>query len=133
MIESNKLIAKRFMQAMGSGDTVTIDSLITDDMIAICTGTSVVSGTRKRDEVVAAAAIFKQITKAGVDFEILTATAEDDRVALEMEGHGEMHDGKPYKNQYHFLFFLRDGKICKMKEYLDTKLADETVGALFAK
>jgi ketosteroid isomerase-like protein len=26
-------------------------------------------------------------------------------------------------NFYHFLLFIRDGKVCRLKEYLDTKMA----------
>jgi ketosteroid isomerase-like protein len=41
-------------------------------------------------------------------------------------GAGWRHqNGRTYHNQYHFLFILRDGKIVRMKEYLDTMLAHE--------
>jgi len=47
-------------------------------------------------------------------------TAEGDRVAVEATSYGEMNNGKVYKNLYHFLFVIREGKIQEVREYLDT-------------
>ena len=71
---------------------------------------------------------FPKITKSGIEFKILNLTAEDDRVACEAQGFSTMINGKAYNNEYHFLFSFRDGKVCQVKEYLDTKLADEVLG-----
>ena len=37
--------------------------------------------------------------------------------------HGRHVSGQPYRNQYHFLMRIRDGRISEFKEYLDTQLA----------
>ena len=47
-------------------------------------------------------------------------TAEGDRVALEMESHGEKANGTIYNNHYHFLVTLCGGKITSLREYMDT-------------
>lgn len=125
--QANKDIAGKFLKALGQGDSATVDSLLTDDCVAVCTGSSIVSRTRSRDEIVRTANYFKRTMKEGVRFEILTMTAEDDRVSVESEGFSELKNGVAYNNQYHFLFFFRDGKVCKLKEYMDTKLADEVM------
>lgn len=127
MNQANKDIAGKFLKALGQGDSATVDSLLTDDCVAVCTGSSIVSRTRSRDEIVRTANYFKRTMKEGVRFEILTMTAEDDRVSVESEGFSELKNGVAYNNQYHFLFFFRDGKVCKLKEYMDTKLADEVM------
>lgn len=127
MNQANKQVVRTFLTALGQGDAETVDSLLTEDCVAVCTGTSIVSRTRDRREIVRTADYFKRTMTDGVRFEILTMTAEDDRVAVESEGFSELNNGIPYNNQYHFLFFLRDGKICKLKEYMDTKLADEVL------
>lgn len=47
-------------------------------------------------------------------------TAEDDRVALEMESYAVKSNGIVYNNFYHFLVVLSNGKITSLREYLDT-------------
>lgn len=131
MSQANKEVIRKFMIALGSGDVETVKSLITDDIEAVCVGTSMVSGTRGYADIVGVGDLFKKITKAGIRFDILTMTAEEDRVSAEMQGHSDLVTGVPYNNQYHFLFFLRDGRIYRMKEYIDTKLADAALGPLF--
>lgn len=127
MNQSNKQVVRRFLHALGSGASDAVDQLLADDCIAVCTGTSIVSRTRSREEIVRTAGYFKRTMKDGVRFEILEMTAEDDRVAVECQGFAELTTGVAYNNQYHFLFYLREGKICKLKEYMDTKLADEVM------
>ena len=51
--------------------------------------------------------------------EIVSMTAEEDRVAVEIEGNGKMASGLPYANTYHMLFRVRDGKIASCKNYQD--------------
>ena len=43
-----------------------------------------------------------------------------------------MSNGKSYNNQYHFLLFVRDGKVSKVMEYLDNQLADAVLGPYLA-
>jgi ketosteroid isomerase-like protein len=33
--------------------------------------------------------------------------------------------GLPYRNDYHFAFRIRDGKLAAVREYVDTKYASE--------
>ena len=129
-MQDNKSIAKKFLAALGKGDVETLTGLLAPDMQAICTGTSVLSGTRAGAEIAGAAGMLSAITKNGIDFQVLTMTAEEDRVSVEVQGVSTLVNGVAYNNQYHFLFFIRDGKIYKLKEYIDTKLADETLAPL---
>lgn len=130
--QANKEIVRKFLTALGGGDAETLEGLITQDCYADCIGTSIVSRTRDHDEVIRAAGYFKKTMKDGIRFEILNMTAEDDRVAVEADGIAELENGVRYDNQYHFLFFLRDGKVCKLREYMDTKLADDVFRPLIA-
>jgi ketosteroid isomerase-like protein len=127
-LERNKDTARRFLVALTGGDVATLKELCTEDLVAITPGTAGVSGVRDYDVVMASAAIFPTITKAGLTVSFLNVTAEDDRVACEVEGSSVLLDGRDYNNCYHFLVFLRDGKVCKLKEYTDTKLADAVLG-----
>jgi uncharacterized protein len=55
-------------------------------------------------------------------------TAEDDRVSVTMVGNIPQRSGKVYSSHYHILFWLRDGKISAVKEYLDTYHVGEIFG-----
>jgi ketosteroid isomerase-like protein len=50
-----------------------------------------------------------------------SSIAEEDRVAVEALGIADMPSGIKYRNVFHWHFTLRDGKIIKIKEYMDTK------------
>jgi ketosteroid isomerase-like protein len=131
-MQDNKLVVEQFLTALGSGNGDAIAKLITEDVAAICTGTSVLSMTRTYSDIVGTVGMLKQVTQNGIAFKILELTAEADRVSCEAEGTSTLINGVPYNNQYHFLFYIRDGKVYKLKEYIDTKLADATLGALQA-
>jgi uncharacterized protein len=121
----NKQVMRDFLKALGSGDAAAMEKLLTDDVKAVCTGTCVMSGTRSRAEILGALAMLSSVTQKGIEFKILNLTAEADRVSCEFEGCSTLANGTPYNNQYHFLVFLRDGRICLIKEYMDTKLVEE--------
>ena len=54
------------------------------------------------------------------DFEILSAIAEGDRVAVEIRHRGKGAQGQPYETDYHVAFEVRDGLIREVHEYLDS-------------
>lgn len=56
-------------------------------------------------------------------FIIHDVTAEAERVAVTAESKGIHKSGKAYNNHYHFLFFIKDEKVIRVKEYFDTDLA----------
>jgi ketosteroid isomerase-like protein len=45
-------------------------------------------------------------------------TAEDGRVAVQAHSDARSRDGNDYRNEYHFLFTIADGRITKIDEYL---------------
>jgi ketosteroid isomerase-like protein len=66
-----------------------------------------------------------------MEFEVLSVTAEDDRVCL--EGRSRVHFEKiqfTYENDYFMLFQLRDDHICSVREYLDTEYFAKVLPAL---
>ena len=64
--------------------------------------------------------------KNGLRMKVKSAIAEGDRVALEIESHGELENGRVYQNEYHTLVTVRDGKIREVREYLDTQHVHRT-------
>jgi hypothetical protein len=120
--------ARNWLEAVGTGDTDRLLSLMTDDGRVHTIGTSVLSADRDLDALVTLVGQLKQFTVDGLHFEFSHFTEEDDRVAVEFTGAAELVNGTRYDNSYHLLFHFRDGKIARVKEYLDTQLVNDTVG-----
>ena len=53
----------------------------------------------------------------GIHFTVHSLTAEDDRVAAEVESLAELTSGAVYNNHYHMLFFFRGDKIVEVREW----------------
>jgi uncharacterized protein len=53
----------------------------------------------------------------------ISMIAEGDKVAVEAEGYAALNDGRVYAPGYHFLVTLKDSKIFKVREYMDTAQA----------
>lgn len=49
--------------------------------------------------------------------------ADDDRVVVEATGQAATKKGKPYANEYCFIFRIAGGKVAEVTEYCDTDLA----------
>jgi uncharacterized protein len=54
-------------------------------------------------------------------------TAQDDRIVVECRGEVTTKSGKPYNNEYCWVFRLEDGRIKEVTEYMCTKLAEEAL------
>ena len=68
--------------------------------------------------------IFNAMTErmdSPLQMRIKSAIGEGDRVAMEMESHGTLKNGRVYNNQYHLLMRIADGRIAEVREYLDTQ------------
>ncbi len=57
---------------------------------------------------------------SGLRMTVVHLLADGDAVAAEVESAGDLANGRQYRQQYHFLFRLRDGRIATAHEYLDT-------------
>ncbi|AWK73887.1 hypothetical protein CBI38_22325 [Rhodococcus oxybenzonivorans] len=132
MTEKNKEVAMNYLKALGEGDPVLMDSVLTEDFDTLARGTAKICGRRTREETVAFVAAVSSLFKNGIRFEFESVTAEADRVACQLKGYSTLADGREYNNDYIFMFHVRDGKIYHMDEYTDTKLADETLLEMMA-
>lgn len=119
--ENNKRIVNAFFDAMNRGDVQGFIDLYDSEGSVWTSGNTLISGTLTKPEILAGAgAIFEAFPK-GLTFTVHAMTAEGNRVAVEAESNGEHVSGKHYRNLYHFLFEMRDGKVLKLKEYMDTE------------
>nr|WP_321223390.1 nuclear transport factor 2 family protein [uncultured Psychroserpens sp.] len=78
------------------------------------------SGTMDKKAIGELMTTVKAMMPKGLKLKPVGWTAEEDRVAAEFISYGTLTNGKVYNNPYHFLFQFLDGKIIKIKEYMDT-------------
>jgi uncharacterized protein len=57
----------------------------------------------------------------GLRMTVKSMIAADNKVAVEVEGYGELRNGRVYNNEYHFVMTIRVGQISEVREYLDTQ------------
>ena len=119
--ESNKTIVTGFFEALNRGD---VDSIVNTYAAAGCVqtmGNTLISGTFTRDQIAASAGGIFDVFPRGLEFTALGMVAEGDKVAVEAVSTGEHVSGQVYSNEYHFLFEFHEGKLLKLKEYMDTE------------
>ncbi len=79
-----------------------------------------VSGTMNRQEIGAFMVGARELVDGRIEMTPLEWTIELPRLAVEVESHATLKNGRVYHNLYHYLFVLKDGKIETIKEYADT-------------
>ncbi len=90
-------------------------------------GNTLISGKYNKDQVAGFADSIFDAFPEGIKFTIHGMVAEGDAVAMETESLGEHVSGKRYNNFYHMLVKFRDGKMTRLKEYLDTELVTDVL------
>jgi ketosteroid isomerase-like protein len=112
--ETAKTVVRRFLGAVEAADEANIEALQSPE----CTWWILGHGAMSRAEYTAAVrSMLLSANRRKVT--IIGCIAEGDTVAAEIES--EMHFGeRVYRNRYHDLFVIRDGKIVHGREYLDT-------------
>jgi ketosteroid isomerase-like protein len=120
-IESNKAIVTRFFEALNSGDVDAIVNTYAEDGCVQTMGDTLISGTFSRDQIAASAGGIFDVFPDGLTFTVLGMVGEGDKLAVEATSEGEHISGQTYSNEYHFLFEFGEGKLLKLKEYMDTE------------
>lgn len=64
---------------------------------------------------------------AGLSYTAQSIMVDGDRAAARMVGQGTLHTGETYRNDYVFLFELRDGRIARIEEFFDTRPVAEQI------
>ncbi len=120
-IETNKKLTLDLFEAIERGDADYIAGAYAEDGRLHTMGKTLISGVYEPEQIQQFAGAVLESFPQGISYTIHHMTAEEDRVAVEATGEGMHVSGKPYVNQYHFLFTWRDGKLLELKEYLDTE------------
>lgn len=129
-IETNKKIVAKFVEAMRTSDVAKLKTMITDDFSWWIIGKPEYLATAGEHDSKYFLGFFKgdELFPEGADFKTTSIIAEGNMVAAEAEFKAKTAMGSYYENYYHFLFIVEDGKIKRMKEYMDTYHAKMTFG-----
>lgn len=121
--ESNKKIVAAFFQSFSAANVPSALKLLDDEVAWHAMGGEgglPMSGEMDKDAIGKLIGNIQEVMPGGLKLTPTGWTAEDNRVALEMESYGEMLNGKVYQNRYHFLVTVVDSKITALREYMDT-------------
>lgn len=128
MTERNKATANRLFELFTASDIDGVMALMTDDATWLIPGkkelmpTAGLYGKEKIEK------LFRRMVEGlagGLRMTAKSSIAEGNRVAIEVSSSGDLKNGRKYRQEYHFLIEFRDGKICAVREYLDTHHAHD--------
>lgn len=122
--ESKHQLARDFFAAIGRGEIT--DSLVTPDFTAWILS----SGEIGLAQFAAGMRAFAAAVVGDLVYQVDSLTAEDDRVVAEVHSDWELVNGQRAQNRHVFLFTLRDGRVCRMAEYMDPAVARDIIGPL---
>ncbi len=128
---TNKETVAKFIEAMRVSDVETLNTMITDDFnwwIAGKPDYLQTAGDHDKAFFIGFFSSGGEMFPNGAGFEVTGMIAEADKVAAEAHMTATTAMGSVYDNQYHFLFEIADGRIRRMKEYMDTHHAKVTFG-----
>ena len=122
----NKEIAAELFARFSRSDIPGVLSLMTDDVVWRIPGKKELSpaaGDYGKERI---GRLFNRMLsqlESGLQMKVLGSIAEGDCVAVEVESSGDLKNGRRYRQQYHFAIVFQDGKIARVREYLDTQHA----------
>ena len=118
---ANKALVTQFFAALNRGDVEYVVNSYAADGCVETMGNTLISGVFTREQVAASAGGIFAVFPEGLTFTVLAMVAEGDKVAVEATSEGQHISKKTYRNEYHFLFEFRAGKLVRLKEYMDTE------------
>lgn len=129
-LKENKALVAEFIEAMRVSNVEKLSTMITGDFSWWIIGKPEYLATAGEHDTEYFLGFFKgdELFPEGADFKAVSMIAEGNKVAAEAEFKAKTASGAEYENYYHFLFIIKDGKIKRMKEYMDTYHAKITFG-----
>lgn len=114
-IERNVNLVKDFFRYMSAGridDAITLiaENVIWWSPLGTVTKQALLEGVRQ---------LYASRTTSTA-MNVRTITAQDNRVAAEVDGEFKLRDGRSYDNTYHFLFVIENGRFVSVREHFDT-------------
>jgi uncharacterized protein len=121
---TSKDICRQLFERFTAGDVDGVLSLLADDVVWTIPGkreSNPVAGDYDKERLRGLFTRMQAALENGLTMTVTGMVAEDDRVAAEVESSGDLRNGRQYRQRYHFLMVVRDGRIATVREYLDTQ------------
>ena len=126
----NKQLMQEIFAGLSEGNSRPFVESMADGFRWTVTGTTKWSKTYEGKQAVLTE-LFAQL-RTRIDGSIRTTAqrfiAEGECVVVEAHGNNTTKKGKPYNNNYCFVFRISGGKLEELTEYLDTELVTEALG-----
>ena len=120
-IEENKKVALEYFHKFNSNDAKQMATILSDDLDWHFMGFSPLSKTVDKVTLLSAASsAFAAEKKTPITMTVKEMIAEGDRVAVEAESYMEPKEGPPVRNQYHYAFTIKDGRVKTGRVYFCT-------------
>lgn len=119
--DSNKTRVMQFLDDLSEGRVDAVVAAYAEDGSVETMGETLISGVTDYAGIPLAIQGILEVFPQGITFNIKSMVAEGEKVAVEASSLGEHVSGKTYSNDYHFLFEFRDGKLLRLREYMDTE------------
>jgi uncharacterized protein len=132
--ERNRKLIEGIFAELAQNNPRPFRDALADDVRWSTPGSSVWSRTFTGKQIVLTellAMVHAQLVER-VRLTVLRILADGDHVVVQASGQATTKKGKPYNNQYCFLYRIAGDKIAEVTEYLDTELASAALEAPWA-
>jgi ketosteroid isomerase-like protein len=125
--EEKKELVTGTWNALAKGDIKGAFANMSDNVSWLVPGNlPEVSGLKRgKDEILKFMSGVGDTFPEGLKSEIRKVHCDGDTVVVELTNRGKVRNGKQYENEYCFVFELEEGKIRRIREYVDTQKARE--------
>ena len=129
MSQSNKDVVMTAWKKFSTRDPAVIEACFTDDAAwivpernatALALGRGDLERMNRKEVAEFVSCDFGRLFVSEVNIEVKGVYGDGDTVIVEQRFSAKLPNGKPYQNDYCFVFKVRDGKIAEMREYMDT-------------
>jgi len=128
--EQNKELVTKTWRAFISGDLDTALANMSDEISWVIPGSlQGISGLKRgKDAIREFGSGVKRAFPTGLNSDIAKVhAAGDNTVIVELTNHGKVINGKDYRNEYCFVFELENGKIRRVREYVELLTVKEAM------
>lgn len=124
MPNQNLQVVTDLFARMRAGDIPGVQALFTDDMSWLMPGKPgrfPLAGERDKVQIGKILERMRTRGETELNISITGIVADGDRLAVEAESSMDLKNGRKYRQRYHFAIECRDGKVARVREYLDTQ------------